>query len=223
MPDEPAMNATRERTLPPLPLVLATLLGIALQVQLALHVDPVAARGADFFAFYTGGTLVASGQLYSQHAAQQVARRITDRDEYFPFVRAPWFAAAIRPFALLDPQPALTAWRILMVLAVGLFVLVWPGSRWATLAAAACSFPVFSAVATGQDVPLIVLWLGIAVWLFRRGDHFAAGLVASLCTIKFHLFIFVPLVLIRNRLWRLSAGMLTGAALLFLISCVVFR
>src|SRR5687768_18351533 len=102
MPDEPAMNATRERTLPPLPLVLATLLGIALQVQLALHVDPVAARGADFVAFYTGGTLVASGQLYSQDAAKQVARRITDLDEYFSFVRPPWFAAADRKSTRLN-------------------------------------------------------------------------------------------------------------------------
>ena len=197
------------------------LLGIEMQFQLARHIDPAAATGSDFLAFYTGAKLLPSGEIYSLPAARGVARTLTDKDEYYPFIRPPWFAALLRPFAWLPPGDALFAWRVLMALAIVGFALLWPTPVLANLAAAACSFPVFSSLLTGQDMPLILLWLAAALRLFRRGRWFAAGLAASLCTLKFHLFALALIVIVTQRLWRFAAGLLAGAAALFAISLAI--
>jgi hypothetical protein len=58
------------------------------------------------------------------------------------------------------------------------------------------------------------------VLLIRRDLDFAAGLLLALCSIKFHLFLLLPVVLILHRRWRVIHGALAGGALLVSLSIV---
>jgi hypothetical protein len=66
----------------------------------------------------------------------------------------------------------------------------------------------------GQDVTLVLAALALSMALLFRGRHFAAGCLIALCSIKFHLFLTLPLLILTRRLWRFGAGAVTGGAVL---------
>jgi Gpi18-like mannosyltransferase len=70
-------------------------------------------------------------------------------------------------------------------------------------------------------VVFLLLWLAIAAWLMRSDRQFAAGMILSLCSAKFHLFFLLPLLIVGKRLWRMAAGLAAGGALLVALSSVV--
>jgi hypothetical protein len=73
----------------------------------------------------------------------------------------------------------------------------------------------------GQDVTLVLAALAVSLALFFRGRHFAAGCVMALCSLKFHLFITLPLLILTRRLWRFGAGSMAGGAVLLAVSFAV--
>jgi len=67
-----------------------------------------------------------------------------------------------------------------------------------------------------------VLALGVAaVYLDQAGRPGLAGLCLSLCTIKFHLFVFTPLALLMHRKWRFAASATLCVTLELVISFAV--
>ncbi|MGD0014076.1 MAG: glycosyltransferase family 87 protein, partial [Bryobacteraceae bacterium] len=103
--------------------------------------------------------------------------------------------------------------------AVGLFIWLWPIGRRSTVAAVCCwSFPIFTALAQGQDDSFLLAVIGIAVCLMRAGRPFAAGLVFALCASKFQLFLLVPFWIVAQRLWQFGRGFVTGAGCLVAVS-----
>ena len=56
--------------------------------------------------------------------------------------------------------------------------------------------------------------------LLRRQYEVAAGLVLSLCTIKFHFLIFLPIVILVQRKWRLAVGLSMGILVLIAVSYI---
>jgi len=172
----------------------------------------------DFLAFYVSGQLVLQGKLYDTHAFQAAeAAILTHSDPVLLLkrqaVRPPFFAAAFWPFAQLPFRVASLAWMaVLLAAAIG-FVCLWPDR---TAAAIACFWSVglASCMVGGQDPPLILLWLAIALRI-RKKHSFLAGLLFALCAAKFHIFVFLPLLLWRHKLWR---GFLVGAAALVVVS-----
>jgi hypothetical protein len=55
----------------------------------------------------------------------------------------------------------------------------------------------------------------------HEGKDFSAGLVLSLCAAKFHLFLFLPVLVIAARLWRLAFGLSVGGSVLVAVSFLV--
>jgi hypothetical protein len=83
---------------------------------------------------------------------------------------------------------------------------------------ASLSIALLTPLLNGQDTPFLLVILGSAILLFRRQRDFAAGLVLSLCALKFHLFLFLVLLLVMKRRWRAIEGGACGLAALALLS-----
>jgi hypothetical protein len=85
---------------------------------------------------------------------------------------------------------------------------------------AAFSIPIYLNINGGADVPLLLPVIGGFVLLTRRGRDFASGLLLALCAIKFHLFLFVPLLLLLKKKWRILFGASVGTIALTLVGGV---
>jgi hypothetical protein len=70
----------------------------------------------------------------------------------------------------------------------------------------------------GQDVLYLLVFCSLSLLFAERRWDIAAGLVLSLCAIKAHLFLPVPLAVILWKRWRILAGGAIGGAALALVS-----
>lgn len=107
-------------------------------------------------------------------------------------------------------------WQAILALALILFVRLWDDqvpSYWM----AALFLPMLLALFFGQDVTLLLLLAAIAVRLEQRGHPFLGGLVLSLCAIKLHLFLLVPLWMASRRMWRMGLGLCAGGGILTVV------
>jgi hypothetical protein len=170
--------------------------------------DRIKKADNDFQAFYVSGQLVLRGELYNTPAFQSAERAILGHaNPELLATRPPFFALALWPLAQLPYRVAWPIWiGVLVGAAVG-FVFLWPDRRAAALACC-WSGGLWASLANGQDLPLILLWLAIVLRV-RERRPFLAGLLLALCAFKFHIFLFLPLLIWRHRLWR---GFLAGAA-----------
>jgi hypothetical protein len=119
--------------------------------------------------------------------------------------------------------PYLPAYWLFQAVSVAMAAVVALMNRgpWQLKAAIPLFFPLAVSVIVGQDIALILLLCTVALLLHRSGRDAAAGLVFSLCIIKFHLFVLAPLVLIRHRKWRMIGGVAVGVVVWLAISTVV--
>lgn len=175
----------------------------------------------DFAQLYMGARLAGTGRLYDP--APQFEWQRSRWGSYMPavtFVRLPFYAVLLKPLHWLEYR---TAWA-LFLLANFLCALwffskfLWPDFPAFLLGAA--FLPVYAALANGQDVWFVAALFGLAVLLARQGCELAAGAILSVCSIKPHLFVFVPVVLLIHRKWRILAGGVAGAAAQVAISAV---
>jgi hypothetical protein len=175
----------------------------------------------DFLQFYTGAVLAGTDGLYSVAANREVHLRLagfSTQGTYF--VRLPFYAAALSPLALLSYLPAYWLFQSVSIALAAVVALLNRGP-WQLKAAIALFLPLALSVIVGQDIALMLLLCTVALLLHKSGRGAAAGLVFSLCIIKFHLFVLVPLVLIRHRKWRMIGGVAVGAVAWLAISTVV--
>jgi Glycosyltransferase family 87 len=179
------------------------------------------ARGTtDFMGFYAGGKLALSDYLYDP--ARVIDTEATSEGRSSPtrlFMRLPCFALFYRPLAQLSYPAASALWEILCTLSIVAFAVLWPARRgWHTALACCWSLPMWMTVAEGQDIGFLLLWIAVAAVLVRRKRPLAAGIVASLCLAKFHLFLMIPVWICARRQWRFASGILAGSAALFALS-----
>lgn len=190
---------------------------VSLGAAIAFGPGAAVRRGEnDFLAFYAGGRLLSTGQLYDVQATWNLHRELVGKVmPALVFVRLPVFAL---PYAALAKLPYLTAYWVfqgLSVLALLISVALLAGRSKDIPYLAALSLPALCALGSGQEVCFLMLILVLALELFDRDRDFAAGLVLSLCAIKFHLFWLLPLGLVLARRWRtLAGGAVGGAAIL---------
>jgi len=176
--------------------------------------------GRDFLGFYVGASLVGSPTLYNPEANLAVQRKLGAREiDSIIFVRLPYFAAILRPLTWIQYRAAILAWGFLSVASLIGFALVFPYEESRITLFMLCWFiPAAFAIRVGQDPPFVILWIAIALRLRMHKRLFLAGLVFSLCLEKWHLLIFIPILFLLRREWRVFAGFVTGSAVLIAFS-----
>jgi Glycosyltransferase family 87 len=203
---------------------VVTLLGLALMAFLLWQVnDPIRSARNDFLPLYVAGKLAGTGDLYDSHAYYAfMIQRFAARNASLRFTRLPFYAALLWPLSLLPYKTAYAAWWLLRIASLGGFVALWRiPSRADAVLFTVLSLPVFASLAAGQDSILLLLFIAVAFRCWQNGNDYNAGLALSLCAIKFHLFVLLPLLFWRQRLGRMAAGFGSGAAALLAVSFAV--
>ena len=164
--------------------------------------------------------MVGEGTLYDSLALQSAERLLTGG--YSPehgYVPLPFHAALLWPLSRLEYPTAQTAWHLIRIAALVGFVVLWPvpGSDLRLLWTCLC-LPLATTFINGQDTSLLLLAIAAAVRLNAAGKSRTAGLVFSLCAIKFHLFFLLPIWIVARREGRFAQGLAAGGALLLLLS-----
>ncbi|HEV8039189.1 MAG TPA: glycosyltransferase family 87 protein [Bryobacteraceae bacterium] len=199
--------------------MLEVILGIFFLCALEIPYHNIALLGHnDFSTFYAGAKLARTPALYNHEIVRQTVRAgWPDSPQQEVYLRAPFYAVLLKPLAAF---PYRTALLIFLCLTVGSFL--WFVIRFSKecpdlTILAAFSVPMFLNINGGCDVPLLLPLVGAFVLLSRRGRDFAAGFVLAFCAIKFHLFVFVPFLLLFKKKWRMLSGATAGTLLLTLV------
>lgn len=202
-------------------LALAACLTLALG-WLAVYVEKGGDRfliGAnDFLQFYAGAKLARAPQLYDGDAAWQIHRQVVGlRLPSVVPTRLPFYYFLLQPLACLPYSTAY--WLFLSANFLGLAWFCWRffAGHLDSAFLVACFPPLYVAILGGNDLGLVLALLGASILLLEKGRDTAAGLLLSLCVIKFHLFLLLPAVFwILGRRRVLGGGALGGAILAFL-------
>ena len=176
----------------------------------------------DFLAFYIGAKLLPQGQLYDVEANYALQAEIASI--YIPqvlYTRPPFYAVFMLPLSLLPYRVAFWTFEALSFLALYVFVYFFQRRMKYLPWWCGISISVVVLLLNGQDDAFLLMLFAIALELLRRDRDFAAGLVLSLCSYKFHLFLLVPVVLLWHRRWRIAAGGAAGGAALAVLSFLV--
>ncbi|HLK21291.1 MAG TPA: glycosyltransferase family 87 protein [Bryobacteraceae bacterium] len=199
--------------------VLEILLGIAFLCLLEIpYHNEVFLGHNDFSTFYAGGKFARTPALYNHEINRQAVRAgWPDSPEQEVYLRAPFYAVLLKPFAMFSYRTALILFTCLTVSCFLWFVIRFSKECPDLTILAAFSVPLFLNINGGCDVALLLPLIGAFILLSRRGRDFAAGFVLAFCAIKFHLFVLVPLLLLLKKRWRTLAGATTGTALLTVI------
>ncbi|MGC8884063.1 MAG: glycosyltransferase family 87 protein [Bryobacteraceae bacterium] len=131
--------------------------------------------------------------------------------------RPPFYSVLLRPLAWL-PYPI--AWWLFVALNMAAAIWVFLRVLRARPPSAAMGLlhpAVWLAILWGQDVWIAVALCAAAVLLIGQRHDFEAGAVLSVCAIKAHLFLLVPLALLMQKKWRVLAGGAAGGAALIVL------
>src|SRR5579862_9394127 len=164
----------------------------------------------DFRHFYAGAAMAGRGNLYQIDQVQATQRKLFGG--IIPsllLTRLPFYYALLSPLAALSFEVAQWVWLGGMVLAIGIFACLRSGLGRRRTAIACCwSWPLLWSLPQGQDVALVLLFMGAGLWaLYARKNWWLAGLLFSLCLIKFNLLVLCPLLMmgkLGRRKWRLA-------------------
>lgn len=175
----------------------------------------------DFSTFYAGAKLAHTPALYNHDVVRQTVQAAwPDSPEQEVYLRAPFYAVLLSPLAALSYRAALSIFLCLTMGSFLWFVIRFSRECRHLAILAAFSIPMFLNINGGADVPLLLPFLGAFVLLSRRGRDFAAGFLLAFCAIKFHLFVFVPFLLLFKRKWRMLLGASAGTVALTLVGGV---
>lgn len=204
--------------------VFASILGIAIMLAF-MHgqLNWSSNTSGDFPQFYAGARLAGTPYLYdAPHVWAEQGRAFGAYGKALQYVRLPYYAVLLSPLAHMPYRVAQVVWQSLSFLAVCGFILLWRvPSRRMTLLATCWSLPVFMILLLCQDVSFVLLILAIAVRLHSRGNELPAGMVMSFLSIKFNLFLLLPLLFIGQRRWKLASGFVAGCVVLIAVSFAV--
>lgn len=201
---------------------LPVALGILFLLSLAwLQRERALTGGNDFAQLYTGAKL-SGPSLYSRQANLEAIRsELGFTMETVVYTRPPFYAALLKPLALLPYRVAYALFSLLTLACTLWFVIRFSKECPPLPFFAAMSIPAVTALCGGQDTPLLLAILGAFLLLLRRKTDFLAGLLLSLCAIKFHLFLFVPILLLAKKRWRILGGATLGTAVLTALGMLV--
>jgi hypothetical protein len=134
--------------------------------------------------------------------------------EALEYIRPPFYAVLVWPLSKLPYRQSYLVWQILSVAALLGFILAWRATnRDAALLACSWSLPLLLGISLGQDLTFLLLVLAVSLRIHSTRP-FVAGAVLSLCAIKFHMFLLLPVLIAGQKRWRMLAGLLAGAGAL---------
>ena len=176
----------------------------------------------DFLPFYLAAKDMGMGHSsYFSLAAQATQESLAQNQIPMPFIRLPFYALLLRPLASLSYQHAYVVWQ---TISVALFVIsgALATRRYrAAPVAFAWSLPMASAFVRGQDIALILFVIVVSLYLFEKRRPLGAGIVLSLCLLKWNLFLALPIFLLTCRSRRLIWGFTIGTVVLIALSFIV--
>ena len=201
--------------------VCIALVFAALYALFGVHLAETA-RTHDFLNLYTGGRMGFEGRwddLHDPAAQLQVEQRYRGVDPLRPFVRPPFYAVLLAPVGALPFESAFWLW---IAVGWGVFaVCCWWAARTFhpdALVLGAMFLPAALGIAHGQDCVLMLAIMTASYALAERDKPVAAGAVAGLAVVKFHLILLFPVLLVVQRRWRMLAGFCTVASICALAS-----
>jgi alpha-1,2-mannosyltransferase len=213
---EPAKSKAPSRPM----IYAAAIVGLVIVLfQLRDGMHYLASGQNDYLQLYAGARLVASSKLYDPQQSLIVQMQSAGFfGESLEYTRPPFYAALLWPLGKLPYSQSYFVWQVLSICALLAFIMIWRiPSRDAAVVACCWSLPLILAIQHGQDVMFLLVIIAISLRIYPE-QPFLTGVVLSLCAIKFHLFLLLPLVIIGQKRWRILGGLLTGAAALVTIS-----
>lgn len=177
---------------------------------------------SDFTGFLVGAKLLGTSRIYDVAAnlAQQRAF-VGDANPGVIFVRLPFWALAMKPFLHLSYDHALLLWRVIIGAILIACALISEKDRPFFFLALSWSVAAAGSLHSGNDSPLILLFMLLSLIFWRRGRHLLAGLALGFCLAKFHFLIFLPLLLLRQENRRELLGFLISVAALTSVNFAV--
>lgn len=174
----------------------------------------------DFVGIYAAAKLAGTGHLFDVARITQIEANYQPVPHSLPFLRLPIYALVWKPLTWLSFPMARLFWALLNLAAMIAGVLLWPaGSKWAK-AFVICSYPFVYNLILGQDTAIYLLFAILGCRLLEKNHGWAAGWLISLCAIKFHLALLLPIALIARRRWSAVFGAAGGLVLLLALSSI---
>lgn len=199
----------------------APLLGLMALLSNALVLGPsvrvIVTPGSDFLSFYAGAKLAGSDKLYDPAAAAEIQKSVGWSSNTLAFIRLPFYAHLLKPFALLEYNKAFLLWQGLNLAGFLAAVALAPIPTRIRIPAALGSYPAVLALMNSQDV-LLVLLIVTLVWRLLAARPVLGGFIQSAAAIKFHLFLLVPIYAIVRREWRFFCAAASGLLVLVALS-----
>jgi hypothetical protein len=190
------------------------ILGVAIGVILFGSRHLILAGQGDFAPFYVASQLIGGEQLYDPAPYRSfLISRFGGTSDALIYIRPPFYAALLYPLGRLPYEHAHVVWMVLRLAALAGFVWLWRSHpRRTVLNASLVCFPILGSLVNGQD-GLFLLFLLALTWRWvEAGQPLRAGLALSLCAIKFHLFLTLPIWLLSRSGRPLLKGFSLGAA-----------
>ena len=178
---------------------------------------------SDYTPLAAGARLVGSSGLYSPAANLIMQKKLTGEEDAARLLttRLPWVALIWRPLNHLSYTSGAHLFTGLMLACLIGFVWTRQPSERAAAAMSICwSVPAVSAITIGQDVPLLLLLVSAGQRVICSYP-FLSGALFALASMKWHLILCVPVVLIVRREWRVLSGFLATGVLLLVVCFAV--
>lgn len=186
--------------------------------------------GTDFLQYYTAGYIVRVGdqaRLYDLAYQAEVEKQLIGPglQDFFGFILPPFMAWVFWPFALLPYGLSFALWSVLGLCELWMslkFLLTPTTSPRPALMWSLTWFPIFAAIAFGQNSLLSLFLLALTYRLWQRERPFWAGMAASLLAYKPQLLLGLGFLwLLRWRKdWRALLGLGVGGSILVLLCFV---
>ncbi len=225
-------------------IIIGFLYRIVLKTYLNIHffhrTGPSSFSFIDYVAFYSAGKIVLSGardhiyefatQLAAYNKTVTESLGINANVDHIPLGQSvPWFFAMLAPFSLLPLLYSYIAWSLAGIGLSGLSL--WKllkQNGYSTLFSAlfllcvAGSYPYEWLINDGQNSAFVLAALALMLYSWFRGNDTAAGIALALMSIKPQYALFMAIPAIAMRRWRVLTSAGTCAAVLILLSAVIF-
>jgi hypothetical protein len=173
----------------------------------------------DFVHFYIGGMLYGHPEIFSPEVNYSKQRELIGATLPHSFFGRPaFYGLFLKPLTLLPYKQAYWLFQCGGLLSLAVFLKLNSRRYPSLLLLCIMSPALFANFVNGQDVMYLLLFCSLSLLAAERGWDFLAGLVLSLCAIKAHLFLPIPLAVILWKRWRILAGGAAGVTILLLLS-----